>query len=267
MHRYDGLVIHESHDDDGILEIVESHGVRSLHFGTYSRQSSMLLDDPDTLVLDYVRAMNCWQLFKESLNDALIIGLGGGSLAKHLLRHFPESKLCAVEYRKSVVKIARSHFSLPLEQRLKIITGDGYDYVRRRCETQQEKFDLLFLDAFDHDGMALSLRNIAFFDACKVLLKSDGILIINLWATDKPLLASCIEWLDRAFNSKILFLPVRGKGNTIGFAFNNATPTYLLSDLKARALKLEQNYRIEFPAFLKQICRHNSGSINYVIKK
>jgi spermidine synthase len=267
MYKYEGLLVHESHDDDGILEIVERNGVRSLHFGTNSRQSSILLGDPDKLALDYVRAMTCWLLFKETLGEALIVGLGGGSLAKHLLHHFPDCKLCAVEYRKSVVKIARSHFGLPLDNRLKIITGDGGTYVRQRCETEQEKFDLLFLDAFDHDGMALSLRNIAFFDACQALLKPDGILILNLWATDKPLFASCVEWLNRAFDSKMLFLPVRGKGNIIGFAFNYATPHYLLNELRTRALELEQDYRIEFPAFLKDICRHNSGTINYVIKK
>lgn len=267
MYKYNGLVVHESHDDDGILEIVERNGVRSLHFGTHSRQSSMQLSEPDMLVLDYARAMSCWLLFKETFDEALIIGLGGGSLAKHLLHHFPDCKLCAVEYRKSVVRIARSHFGLPLDQRLKIITADGGNYVRQRRETEQEKFDLLFLDAFDHDGMALSLRNIAFFDACKSLLKPDGILIINLWATDKPLLAACFDWLDRTFDSKMLLLPVRGKGNTIGFAFNRATPHYSLSALRNRALKLEQDYRIEFPVFLKDICRHNPGTINYVIKK
>lgn len=267
MYKYDGHVIHQSHDDDGILEIVERHGVRSLHFGTHSRQSSMQLADPDILVLDYVRAMSCWLLFKETLDEALIVGLGGGSLAKYLLHHFPDCRLCAVEYRKSVVKIARSHFGLPLDSRLKVVIDDGGNYVRQRTETLREKFSLIFLDAFDHDGMAPSLRNIAFFDACKLLLKPDGLLIINLWATDKPLFASCVEWLDRAFNSKILLLPVRDRGNIIGFAFNDATPIYQLTELRTRALALEELYGIEYSSFLKDICRQNAGTINYVIKK
>lgn len=267
MIKYDGQLIHQSHDDDGFLEIVERNGVRSLHFGTYSRQSSMQLDDPDKLVLDYVRAMTSWLLFKDTFDEALIVGLGGGSLAKFLLHHFPESRLCAVENRKSVVKIARSHFGLPLDTRLKIIIDDGGSYIRKRTETLQEKFSLIFLDAFDQDGMAPSVRNVAFFDACKSLLKPDGILVINLWTTDKPLFASCVEWLDRAFNSKILFLQVRDKGNTIGFAFNEATPIYQLSQLRTRALTLEQLYLIEFSVFLKDFCRRNAGTINYVIKK
>jgi spermidine synthase len=267
MYRYDGRLIHQSHDDDGILEIVERNGVRSLHFGTLSRQSSMAMADPEQLVLAYVRAMTAWLLFKETVDEALIVGLGGGSLAKFLLHHFPDCRLCAVEFRKSVVKIARSHFGLPLDNRLKIIIDDGGHFIRQRTETLREKFSLIFLDAFDQEGMAPSLRNIAFFDACKTLLKPDGILIINLWTTDKPLFGACTNWLDNAFNSKMLFLPVRDKGNSIGFAFNDGVQLYELNQLRSRALALEEFYQIEFPSFLKEICRKNAATFNYVIKK
>lgn len=267
MYKYDARLIHQSHDDEGILEIVERNGVRSLHFGTLSRQSSMSLTDPEQLVLAYVRAMTAWLLFKDTVDEVLIVGLGGGSLAKFLLHHFPDCRLCAVEYRKSVVKIARSHFGLPLDNRLKVIIDDGGHFIRQRTETLREKFSLIFLDAFDEEGMATSLRNIAFFDACRNILKPDGILVINLWTTDKPLYASCFDWLDSAFNSKILFLPVRDKGNSIGFAFNKGNPVYELNQLRNRAIALEHLYRIEFPSFLKDICRQNASTLNYVIKK
>ncbi len=144
MYKYDGLLIHESHDDEGIIEVIDRKGVRSLHFGSHPRQSSMLLADPYKLELDYVRAMASWLLFKPALDDdALIIGLGGGSLTKHLLQHFPDCRLKAVEFRKSVVKIARSHFSLPLDHRLKIIVDDGGDYIRQRAEPYREHYCLL----------------------------------------------------------------------------------------------------------------------------
>jgi spermidine synthase len=267
MYKYDARLIHQSHDEDGILEIVERNGVRSLHFGTISRQSSMSLADPERLVLAYVRAMTAWLLFKEFFENALVVGLGGGSLAKFLLHHFPEGRLYAVEYRKSVVKIARSHFGLPLDTRLKIVIDDGGHFIRQRTETLREKFSLIFLDAFDQEGMAHSMRNIAFFDACKSLLKPDGILILNLWTTDKPLYDSCADWLDSTFKSKVLFLTVPDRGNSIGFAFNEGNPVFSLNRLRSRALALEQRYRIEFPIFLKDICRQNAETLNHVIKK
>ena len=266
MYKYDGLVIHQSHDDDGIVEVVEQQGVRSLHFGSYPKQSSMLLSDPDRLYLDYARAMSSWLLFKESPDDTLLIGLGGGSLAKHLLHHFPGCRLRAVEYRKSVVKIARSHFGLPLDPRLKIITADGGHYLRQHTESQSEHYNLLLIDAFDHEGMAQSICNEAFFDACKAVLKRDGIMVINLWGTDKALFEQIALWLGRIFNWKILFLPVRGKGNIIGLAFNDDTPLYSLQKLRERATTLEQHYQIEFSVFLKDLKKHNSRLMSNVIK-
>jgi spermidine synthase len=266
MYKYDGLVIHQSHDDDGILEVVEQQGVRSLHFGSYPKQSSLLLSDPDQLYLDYARAMTSWLLFKENPNNALLVGLGGGSLAKHLLHHFPECRLRAVEYRKSVVKIARSHFGLPLDPHLKIIVADGGQYLRQHSESHGGHYDLVLIDAFDHEGLAQAICSVAFFDACKVVLKNDGIMAINLWGTDKALFEQIAQWLGQIFNWKILFLPVRDKGNIIGLAFNDDTPLYSMQDLRERAAALEQHYQIEFPAFLKDLKKHNSRLLSKVIK-
>jgi spermidine synthase len=268
MYKYEGLLIHESHDDEGIIEVIERKGVRSLHFGSHPRQSSMLLSNPHKLELDYVRAMTSWLLFKPALEgDALIVGLGGGSLTRHLLQHFPACRLKAVEYRKSVVKIARRYFDLPLDPRLKIIVDDGGDYIRQRAETYREHYSLLFIDAFDHEGMASSICHEAFFDACKVLLKKDGILVINLWGgTHNPEFQQVSQWLARVFNWQTLFLPVRDRGNIIAFAFNNYSPLYSMKELRSNALALEQHYQIEFPIFLKDLKKHNASTLNQVIK-
>ncbi|MDP2099824.1 MAG: spermine synthase [Methylobacter sp.] len=269
MYRYQGRIIHESHDDDGILEVIEQDGVRSLHFGSFPKQSSMLLAEPDKLHLEYVRAMTSWLLFKPTLDgQALIIGLGGGSLTKHLLHHFPDCRLKVVEYRESVVKIARSHFGLPLDPRLKVIIDDGAKYVRQRTESQSEQYSLMFVDAFDHEGMAPSICNHAFFDACKALLKKDGMLVINLWGgVNKPQFQQVALWLGQTFDWKILFLPVKDRGNIIGLAFNDQTPPHDMKDLRTRAIILEQLYQIEFISYLKEIIKHNSSVINNSIKK
>jgi spermidine synthase len=267
MHKYEGLLIHQSHDDDGVIEVVEAAGVRSLHFGSSSIQSAMRLAEPDTLVLAYVRTMTCWLLFKETIDEVLLVGLGGGSIAKHLLHHFPDSHLTVVESRKSVVKIAKSHFGLPLDAGLKIIVDDGGDYVRRQADNQAERYSLLVIDAFDHEGMAESISNQAFFDACQTMLKADGMLVINLWGgTSNPAFQSAALWLGRAFNWKLLFLPVIGRGNIIGLAFNNALPSISLKDLRARAAVLAQQFDIDFPAFLRDLKKHNASTFNQVIK-
>jgi spermidine synthase len=267
IYKVKGRLIYQSHDDDGVIEVVEQNGVRSLHFGSSATQSSLRMDDPEKLELAYLRAMNSWMLFKDAPEHGLLLGLGGGSLARHLLYHFPDCRLVAVEYRKDVVKIARSHFGLPLDKRLKVILDDGGEYVRRRVETLRGYFSLLFVDIFDHDGMSPSLSNIAFFDACRTLLKEDGMLIVNLWNTDKDLFASYCDWLNEAFQERLLFLPVNAHDNIIGLAFNKAVPAYSLKTLRSRAERLEQVYRIEFSSFLKTLIKSNPRVINRVITK
>jgi spermidine synthase len=302
MYKYGGLLVYQSHDDDGIIEVVESEGVRSLHFGSYPRQTSMRLKAPDKLELEYVRAMTSWLLFKDiateinpalnnsvkvpnliqnqvndisaedeneqadSAHNALIMGLGGGSIPKFLLKHFPTCRLKAIEYRKSVVKIARSHFGLPMDPRLKIIIDDAGQYLRQRVETYRQSFSLLIIDAFDHEGMAHSICNEDFFIACKNVLKKDGMLVINLWGgTSNPSFQQVSGWIGSIFDWKILFLPVPNRGNIICLAFNSGSPLYSMKSLRVRAEALEQYYQIEFTTFLKTLKKHNSSTFNHLI--
>jgi spermidine synthase len=125
----------------------------------------------------------------------------------------------------------------------------------------------LFIDAFDHDGMASSICNEAFFDACKALLKIDGILVMNLWGgTHNPEFQQVSLWLGRVFDWQTLFLPIRDRGNIIALAFNDYSPRYSMKELRTNALELEQQYQIEFPTFLKDLKRYNASTFNQVIK-
>jgi spermidine synthase len=269
MYKYDGLLIYQSHDDEGFIEVVEQQGIRSLHFGTSPKQSSMCLAEPYKLELSYVRAMSSWQLFKPDLTEeALLIGLGGGSLTKHLLRHFPSCHIKVIECRQNVVKVARSHFHLPFDPRLKIIIGDGGAYIQQRMTTHAQRYALILIDAFDHENIASAVANEAFFTACQAVLTKDGILAINLWGDDdNPLYLKCATWLRTIFKQRLLLLPVPDRGNVIALAFNDAPPFTNLRHLRQRALTLEQHYQIEFPSFLKDLKKHNPRTFEQLFNK
>jgi spermidine synthase len=266
MYKYNGVLVHQSSDDEGILEVVEEKGIRSLHFGSSPKQSSMLLAEPSLLYSPYARAMMAWQLFKDSPGKLLMVGLGGGILTKHLLHHFPECHIQVVEYRKGVVKIARSHFGLPSDSRLKIAIGDGGSYIRQKSLENAGYYDILMIDAFDYEGLSESVRSEAFFDACRAFLNRKGILVVNLWSTDKLLFQQIAWYLGRTFNWKVLFLPARKRGNVIAIAFSEEIPKFTLKELKARAKQLENQFQIEFSLFVKDIRKNNTETFNRVIK-
>ena len=267
MYKYEGLLVHQSHDDEGVIEIIDKEGVRALHFGSHSRQSTMLLADPNQLHSLYARAMMALLLFHDSPRDILMIGLGGGTLTKYLLHQFAECTIKVIEFRRSVLKVARSHFGLPLDPRLKVKIGCGAEHVRQQSRQHSNLHDLIVIDAFDHEGMVPEVSSETFFDDCRTLLKDDGLLAINLWGTNKDQFQEVAWNMGRVFDWRILFLPVRRRGNVIGFAFGANMPKPSMRELQLKARQLEQQYQLEFPAFVQDFKRNNSKVLNRVIKK
>jgi len=265
MQKYNGLLVHQEFDELGAIEIVETEGVRALHFGSDSRQSSMNIDLPHELHSMYVRAMMSGLLFNESPNNVLIVGLGGGLLPKYLLYHLPVCKIKVIELRSAMVKIARRFFSLPLDPRLKIKIADGAHYIKQQSLQSPGQHDLILLDAFDHAGMADTVQGINFFSACKELLTEEGMLMINLWGTNADLFQQMAWEMGTTFNWKVLFLPVRGRGNIIGIAFAEGVGKFSLQALRKKAVLLEEQYQIEFPDFVKDLKRNNASILKRVI--
>ena len=266
MQKYDGLLVHQEFDEHGLIEIVETEGVRSLHFGTSPRQSSMVIAEPNVLHSAYAKAMMSWLLFKEQPNDVLMIGLGGGLLTKYLLYEFPNCQIKTIEFRQAILKVARRFFQLPLEPRLKIKIGDGADYIKQQSKSSSKQHDLIMIDAFDEVGMADTIQGSALFSACKTLLSDKGMLVINLWGNDKDLFQQIAWEMGSTFEWKILFLPVRGRGNIIGLAFAKGHPDFSMKALRLRAKQLDDQYQIEFLNFIKDLKRNNSSVLKRVIK-
>ncbi len=266
MYKYDGLLIHQEYDEHGLIEIVETDGVRALHFGTDPRQSSMLLNAPNELHSKYVRAMMAWLLFKDHPNNVLMIGVGGGLLSKYLLNQFPECQIKAVEFRQAIIKIARRYFALPLDPRLKVKIGDGAYYIKQKSQNMTRQYDLIMIDAFDDKGMADTMQGMNLFSACKELLTEKGVLIINLWGTHNDLFRQLSREMEAIFSGKLLFLPVRGRGNVIAIAFADEVNVFSMKALRARAKQLDEQYQIEFIDFIKDIKRNNGSVLKRVIK-
>jgi spermidine synthase len=257
-------MIYQTKDQDGDIEVSELDGVRSLHFGSFAQQSAMSLKNPDQLELEYAKAMMSWLLFHEIGNDdILLMGLGGGSLAKYILNHFPECRVEAVEYRAAVAEVAHDYFELPRDARLNIVIDDGAHYARERINMQREFYQIIMLDAFDSQGIAESLCNIEFFAMCKTLLKKEGILVVDLW-NNKIQFKQLFSWLGGLFEAKLLLLPVHGTVNVIAIFFHKDTPIYSRNALKKRAIQLEKKYQLPFKRYLKEFIAYNPNFIDNV---
>jgi spermidine synthase len=181
MGKYGGRVIHCCHDSEGPIEVVESHGVRSLHFGSSARQSAMALANPDHIELPYLRAMLVGLAFVPAPARILILGLGGGSLPRFLLQHYPDTVIEVVESRAAMVDVARDYFGLSDCAGLNIRIADGGEYLQQCLTEGQCRYDLILVDVFDDQGLAPMVMRHDFFAALASLVNVGGVSAVNLW--------------------------------------------------------------------------------------
>ena len=253
MQRYGGELIYSGRDDDGVLEVVDAHGVRSLHFGTPPKQSALSLQNPQRVELAYIRAMLSLLLFVEEPGRILLIGLGGGSLARFFLDQFPECQIHAVERRAGVVQIAHTYFGLPRDSRLDIHIGEACERVETLARHGKGEYDLILVDAYDHLGMDSSVNALDFLLACAGLLKPKGALNMNLWGSHPISLRLSLDLLKTCFPGRTMRLPVPNRGNVIGLGLGRETTAPKHKQLEPLARELEIRTGLEMRYFLRNL--------------
>ncbi len=235
--------------------IFETTFERRMHFTNDATQSAMLLADPDALISDYTRKMMAFLLFNPHPEHIVMIGLGGGSLAKFCHRHLPRSRITVVEINEDVIAM-REEFCIPKDDdRFRIVHDDGARYVERL----NEKMDVLLVDAFDAVGIALSLAASDFYSCAARNLADRGMLVMNFWGP-------CERYIDNlsqaraAFGDSLLLVPVAGDVNVLLFAFKQTPPKSITDELQAVAQRLQMRLLLDFPRYLRRICQGHSLS-------
>ena len=232
---------------DTTVEVTEHRGVRQLHLGTGAIQSAMRISRPWDLELAYTRAMMAGLLFVPEPKDVLMIGLGGGSLAKFIRKHRPQTRITAVEISPQVVAAARSHFELPEDDaHLRVLIVDGAEYV----QTHRHCADIIFLDGFDAGNQVEVLATLEFYQACRQVLKPGGVLVVNLWGRDPEF----VTWFSRlvaAFDQQVAWLPVMGKVNVAAFAVADEQAGKWLDAIDAA--ELGKQWGLDLPMFAREL--------------
>jgi len=240
------------------VDVSETDGVRSLHLGSVTIQSAMRIRDPFALELTYTRGMMCILLFNPQIKHVLAIGLGGGSIAKYIHAHCPDIVSKVIELNPKIIQIARSQFYVPEnDERLEVIEGDGLQYLAEHTNATE----VLLIDAFDSNGIPPNFCSQDFFDQCANTLKSDGILAINLWGSDKNF-DVYLQRIEQSFEGRVLTLPTGKPGNIAVFGFKREPAELRLASLRERAKALEKTHKIEFLQFVEKLAEHNASSNN-----
>ena len=193
--------------------VYDDKHTKSLHFSIAELQSRMRLEKPDSLDVEYTRAMMGFLLFNRQPQSIAMIGLGGGSLAKFCYRHLPTTHITVAEINPHVIAL-RDEFCVPRDdKRFRVVHADGAKFMR---DTNQ-RHDVLLVDGYDYDGMPDSLASQAFYDDCHQALSPDGVMAVNLHI-ENPDYSVLLGRIERSFEANVLRVHVKREGNVIVFA-------------------------------------------------
>ncbi|AMP01280.1 spermine/spermidine synthase family protein [Collimonas arenae] len=218
------------------------HGdMRTLHFDHKYVQSAMSIAEPHKLLLSYTRAMMGFMLFHAAPRHILLVGLGGGSLAKYCYRHFPAARITVLELSAEVIAL-RDAFMIPADdERLQVIHTDAAAYMQAQ---QGNIADIIMLDGFSADGPADELSTSSFYADCLRSLTPGGILVSNLW--DRPdFLVQAIGQALAASDWRIWWCRTSDSHNCIAFFIKGSVTPLFRSEIRSRAKKLDAQFGLQ----------------------
>lgn len=192
---------------------------RVLEFSPGDVQSEMSLRDPDRLVLAYTRAIMFFALFVPRPRHIVLVGLGGGSLAKFCHRHFPRARISVIELRADVIAL-RDQFGVPPDDaRLQVIHADAAAWLAGPGAGLGA--DVLVVDGFDRSGLPPALGSARFYGHCRRALGDGGVLVANIFSYD-PAYQPMLARLDLMFDGRVCRFDGVAGNNRILFAVKAA---------------------------------------------
>jgi len=124
--------------------------------------------------------------------SALILGLGGGTIATLLTQRYGPLPIVGVERDPAVAWLARREFGLDRLPNVSVVVADAFTFARD-CSDQ---FDAICVDLYVAGKMVHGVLAAAFLRDIARLLSAEGVATFNLWRS--PYLGDQLWRLSRA---------------------------------------------------------------------
>jgi SAM-dependent methyltransferase len=128
---------------------------------------------------------------------ALLLGLGGGTVARLLARRCPGVRIVGVERDAEVLAVARADFALDEIPGLEVAQADAFAWAEQHAGSEPGSFDYICLDLFQGGRLALGALATPFLRQLAALLAPGGVLTVNLMVTQRT--PDQIHRLERDF--------------------------------------------------------------------
>jgi spermidine synthase len=230
--------------------------LRYLHFDLDNVQSVMRHDDPDALCLAYTRKMMIFLLFNAEPRRILLLGLGGGSLAKFCYRYLPGAQITVLEIDPNVLALRDEFHVPPDDDRFRVIQGDGVAYIggraQRRTGERTGREDVILVDACDRNGLSPTLSAPDLYANLRRRLAVGGVLVMNICGEPAEI-ESHIARIRGVFGERLISLPAKEDGNLVVMGSRTEPREWDGAELDRRARKLEERFGLAFPRYVRQM--------------
>ncbi|MFL5761523.1 MAG: spermidine synthase [Thermomicrobiales bacterium] len=157
--------------DATLLALNEGHAIHSIY-----NPNQLLTGGP----WDYFMVGPLFNDRLSPVNNALIIGLAGGTAAREITAAYPAVHIEGVEIDPEIARLGRRYFGLNDLANLKIIVEDGRYFLNRTTN----QYDLIAIDAYRQPYIPFQLTTKEFFQEVSDHLTSDGTTVINIGRTE-----------------------------------------------------------------------------------
>lgn len=216
--------------------------------------ATMWKADPVYLFLPYSQMMVSSLALTPQPRRGLIIGHGGGSLAKWLAKHWPALEMDIVEFDPVVVRMAEEFFDYAPPGNHHVFVKDGRAFLNGTERT----YDLIWVDAFARDMIPFHLTTAEFYSLVRRRLNPDGVLAVNLASSgkegDQARAAAVVHTMRQSFPALMTYA-VEGPWKTgmspaknLIFFGGQPIATGSAEDIETRIVEMAQSHRLPMEA-------------------
>lgn len=167
-------------EDDGTA-------LRVLYVGGGFQSATYVDEHRFDLVFEYFRGFDVLFEACPQAKDVLMLGAGGCCYPKHLLAHYPQTQIDAVEIDPVVLDIACKHFYMDEamerfngSERCRMIAADGRAFL----ETEERTYDAILNDCFSGQELVTSLASLEATKLIQTHLNPGGVYLANVVSKD-----------------------------------------------------------------------------------
>ncbi len=242
-------VIFEKESIHNYIQVIERDGVRYLKLNEGYAYHSIYNENSVTVggIWDY---FNILPLLNSDAENALIIGLAGGTVAREYRHFFPQIKIDGVEIDGDIIQAGRDFFDMA-GPNLRAHHMDGRSYL----SSVDKSYDIIIVDAYKQPYIPFHLTTLEFFSEVDDHLNEKGVVAINVASLsgDAPVLRMLKNTMAHVFENVYVMSPpaslnyiVIASQEELSFDLESDNPalTYIAAQAKHRFEPVEFNSEI-----------------------